>query len=135
MADLTITASDVVSDGTGIKETANAGAAISAGQIVFKDTNGVFQLSDANDPALDEVSGLALNAAATGQPVTVAKIGSNVTLGSVLSPGTPYYLSSNPGMISPFADVVTGDRAIFLGIARSATVLHFRPIDSEAILA
>lgn len=135
MADLSITAANVAADGNSSIEHGTAGAAITAGQVVFKDTNQQYQLADADDVALDEAYGIALNDAASGQPLTVALSGGNITIGATLTAGTAYYLSGNPGGIAPVADLATGDRVILLGLASSTTVLKFRPFDSEVILA
>jgi hypothetical protein len=135
MADLSITAANVAADGNSSIEHGTAGAAITAGQVVFKDTNQQYQLADADDVALDEAYGIALNDAASGQPLTVALSGGNITIGATLTAGTAYYLSGNAGGIAPVADLATGDRVILLGMASSTTVLKFRPFDSGVILA
>jgi hypothetical protein len=133
MADLTITAANVATAGR--QETGTFGATITAGQVVFKDSSTKkFELADADDTSLDEVYGIALNGGADGQPGVVALPGSDITIGATLTAGTAYYLSATAGGICPFADLVTGDRVIFLGIAKSTSVLHFRPIDSGVIL-
>ena len=134
MTDLTITAANVKIGGNARSTTGTAGASITAGQVVMKNSAGEFVLADADDTSLDEVFGLALHAAGDDQPLTVALPGSDITIGATLTAGTSYFLSAGPGGICPFADLGDGDRVIFLGIAKSTTVLHFRPIDSGVIL-
>ena len=68
------------------------------------------------------------------EPGVVALPGSDITIGATLTAGTAYYLSATAGGICPFADLGAGDRVIFLDIAKSTSVLHFRPIDSGVIL-
>lgn len=133
MTDLTITAANVASSGR--KETGTFGDTIVAGKVLMKDASTKkFELADADSTSLDEVYGIALNGGADGQPGVVALPGSDITIGATLTAGTAYYLSATPGGICPFADLASGDRVIFLGIAKSTSVLHFRPIDSGVIL-
>ena len=134
MADLTITAANVAKGANSTTETGVAGEAIAQGEVVFKNASGEYVLSDADDTDLDEVAGIALNAAEDGQPVEVLLPGSDITIGATLTAGLPYFLSATAGAIAPEADLTTGDRKILLGIAKSASVLFFRPIDSGVIL-
>ena len=134
MADLTITAANVAVT-SGETETGTAGAAITAGQVVFKNASGNFALADADDTSLDEVYGIALNGAASGQPLEVAKSGCSITIGATLTAGLAYYLSATAGGIAPYADLVADDRVIYLGSATSTSVLAFRPFDTGVILA
>lgn len=124
MVDLVITASDVagVNDGIG-----TAGEAITAGDVVAL-VGASLMLADANGgtgatAALRKPVGIALNDAASGQPVTYAKPGSMVTLGAVLTAGTTYYLSATPGGIAPAADLAVGMTPVIVGIAFSTTQL------------
>lgn len=129
MADISITATSVIASGNSNTETGVAGAAITTGHVVYKDsTTGKFGLSDANGASADikSVYGVALNGAAIGQPVTVARSG-DITVGGTLVAGTAYYLSATPGGIAPVADLTTGDAVVQLGLAKSTTVLAFRP--------
>lgn len=135
MTDLSITAANVEVGGNARTETGRAGASITAGQVVFKNASDEFVLADTDDTSLDEVYGIALHASGDDQPLTVALPGSDITIGATLTAGTTYYLSGTAGGICPAADLASGDRVIFLGIAKSTSVLHFRPIDSGVILA
>lgn len=134
MVDLTITAANVVKGSSSSTETGVAGEAITQGEVVFKNASGEYVLSDADDTSLDEVGGIALNAAEDGQPVEVLLPGSDITIGATMTAGLPYFLSATAGAIAPEADLTTGDRKIQLGWATSTTVLHFRPYDTGVIL-
>jgi hypothetical protein len=125
MADLAITVANVIAGAlASIDRHHNAGAAITSGQVVYLDTDGTYKLADDNGSAAARVpSGIALNAAAIGQPVAVVLSGP-VTVGAALTPGVGYYLSSNPGGIAPAADLAAGQYPSFLGFAISATVLN-----------
>ena len=126
MADISITAANVklVSGST---EQMIAGAAIIAGQAVYKEASGgKAKLAD-NDHATAEVRavhGIALHAASADQPVTVAKNGAVVAIGGTLTAGTDYYLSGTPGGICPRADVTTGDDPVRIGMALSTANLQ-----------
>lgn len=135
MTDIAITAANVKAGGNARLETGKAGATITAGQVVMKDTAGEFVLADADDTSLDEAYGIALHASSEDQPLTVLLPGSDITIGATLTPGTSYFLSATAGGICPVDDLGAGDRVIFLGIAKSASVLHFRPIDSGVVLS
>jgi hypothetical protein len=126
MADISITAANVKLV-SGNAQPLTAGVAITAGQVVYKeDASKKVKLSD-NDAVTAEVRsalGLALNGAAADQPVSVAQNGAVVSLGSVLTAGTDYYLSGTPGAICPRADVTTGDDPIRIGMALTTSNLQ-----------
>jgi hypothetical protein len=126
MADLTITAASVIA-GSGAKiVSGTAGASITAGQVVYKDTSDSDKLKLAdNDSATAAVRspvGIALHAAASGQPLSYVSRGP-VTIGATIAAGGVYSVSSTPGGICPVADIATGDYNTVLGVATSTTVL------------
>lgn len=127
MTDISITPANVIAGSNATVATGRAGATITAGQVVYKEAaSGKYKLAD-SDSATAEVkaaAGIALNGAADGQPLSVLTSG-DVTLGSVLTAGTAYYLSETPGGIQPAADLA-GEDVIQLGLAKSATVLSVR---------
>lgn len=137
MADLSITAANVVA-GTGATVVRGyAGAAITAGQTVYLDTvNNEYLLADADSgtAAAKVPSGIALNGAADGQPLAVLTAGP-VTLGSILTEGVSYYLSATAGGIAPYADLGSGDDVVHLGIATSASVLDVKIHAPDATIA
>lgn len=137
MSDLSITAANVLAAEGAPTEHGMAGEAVSAGKTGYKSsTTKKWMLADSNSvtPEAREAEGIFLCNAALNQPVTVAKPGSDVTLGAVLTAGTSYYQSDTAGGICPIADVGTGEEACFLGIAKSTTVLHFDPQPSGVTL-
>lgn len=124
MADLTITAANVVAT-SGTRENGTAGAAITAGQVVYINaTTGRYELADNNAASVPARSprGIALHAAAVGQPLAVLRSG-DITIGAALTAGTDYWLSDTPGGICPRADLASGERVVLLGVAKSTTVL------------
>ncbi|PDT79961.1 hypothetical protein [Sinorhizobium sp. BJ1] len=128
MADLTITAANVVSGAGAAIEHGTAGATVTAGQIVYLDstTTGKWQLADA-DAATAAARGqgkigVALHGAALNQPLAVQTAGP-ITIGATVVGGTAYYLSPNPGGIAPLADILTGDYVTLIGIATSTSAI------------
>lgn len=126
MADLSITAANVVAGNTATIARGVAGATITAGQVVYLDpVTGKYGLADVNSatPAVRNAVGIALNAASNGQPIAVCTKGP-LTIGAAILAGVAYYASGTPGGIRPVADNVTGDYTVLLGIGASTTVLN-----------
>jgi hypothetical protein len=128
MADLTITAANVVA-GKGAKiEHGKAGATITAGQVVYLDAStNKYGLADSNSATagVRAVAGIALHASLANQPIAVHTEGP-ITIGATLTAGTTYLASETPGGIEPSADVTTGEYPTILGIAISTTVLDVK---------
>lgn len=128
MADLTITAANVVA-GTGAEtENGSLGAAVTAGQVLYKaSADGLWYLADNNSAtaAVRQATGIALNGGGIGQPVRVLRSGP-VTIGATMTAGVTYYLSDTPGGICPIADVGSGEYSCIVGIATSTTVLDVK---------
>lgn len=127
MADLSITAANVIAAAGSVIKYGTAGATVTAGQIVYKeDASKTYKLADADSATqeVQEADGMALNGAAAGQPLAVLERG-DVAMGSILTAGARYYLSSTAGGIEPEADLSSGEEVNLLGLAKSATVLAF----------
>lgn len=136
MADLSITAANVVAANSAKTRSGTAGATITAGQVVYVDSSDrKFKLADADAAGVGDVTKvyIALNGGADGQPMVAAESG-DITLGAVMTAGTSYYLSPNPGGIAPANDVLSGDNVILLGVAKSTSVLALKPIISGVTL-
>jgi hypothetical protein len=137
MADLTITAANVVAGDNASIVRGTAGAALTAGQVVYQDAaDGRFKLADNNSAtaAVRSPDGIALHAAASGQPVAVIK-GGDLTIGATLTAGVAYYLSDTPGGICPVADLASGEYSSIIGIAESASVMSVKIHESGAAIA
>lgn len=124
MADLSITAANVLSGAAAVIVHGTAGAAMTAGQTAYLDTtSNTWKLADSNGAAALRTPGaIALNNAAAGQPIALQKEG-EITIGATLTPGVTYYQSDTPGGICPVADVGSGEYSCIVGIAKSAAVL------------
>lgn len=136
MSDLSITASAVKLI-SGPSETLKAGAALTAGQVAYREgATGAAKLAD-NDSATSEVRGIygmALHGAAIDQPIILAKNGAVVDLGAILTAGVDYYLSGTAGAICPRADVTSGDDVIRIGIALTTARLQLDFADPNVTL-
>lgn len=125
MADLSITAANVIAGASASTENGNLGVAVIAGQAVYKAAaDGLWYLADNNSAtaAARQAMGIALNGGGIGQPVRVLLSGP-VTIGATLTAGVAYYLSDTAGGICPVADLGTGEYSCFIGLATSTTVL------------
>lgn len=125
MTDISVTAANVVAMSDDITH-GTAGATITAGQAVYKDSvTGKYLLADNNSAtvAARTPGGMSLHGASLNQPLAVQKSGP-ITIGGTLTAGVAYYLSGTAGGICPVADLTTGMYPTILGIATSATVLN-----------
>lgn len=126
MADLTITAANVVAGSNAIiVRSNNAGETVAAGKTVYlSSTTKKWMLADSNSATAEarKAGGVALNGAALNQPLAVAT-GGDVNMGATLTPGSPYYLSETPGGIQPAADLAAGENVCQIGLAKDASTL------------
>lgn len=126
MADVSITANNVAPGTGALTEQMVAGATITAGQVVYKDTSDSdkAKLADSNSATALARSpyGIALNGAASGQPVVVLKAGL-ITIGGTVAVGTIYVLSGTAGGIAPSTDLASGMYTSIIGIATTAAIL------------
>lgn len=129
MADLSITAANVAAvSGASIDRSKNAGASVTAGQLVYLEAaTSTWKLADCNSATVEArtPTGIALHAAASGQPLAVLTAGP-ITIGATLTAGVAYYCSGTAGGIAPVADVTTGWYVTIVGIATSTTVLDVK---------
>ena len=121
MADLVITASDVVLI-SGATSTHDAAEAVTAGNWVYKASDTTVGVASNASASKATVAGIALNSAATGQPVTYAKDGAEVTIGT---PATllAWYVLSAAGATSPVADQTMNDYGSLVGYGSSGTAI------------
>lgn len=134
MAELSITAANVLSSDISKSRRGTSGATITAGQVLYEDSGDAkkLKLSDANGGSagtdIRKFKGIALNGAAAGQPVNYIAEDDDFTPGGTLVVGESYYLSSTtPGAICLKGDLPAGATVTFLGIAKSTTKLRLKP--------
>lgn len=124
MADVSITAANVLPGAGAVTENGVAGETITAGQAIYKDATGNWMKADADSATAlaRDARAIALTGSSLGQPITVQRSG-DITIGGTLTGGLPYFLSNTPGGVCLIADVGTGEYYDVIGIAKSATVM------------
>jgi Rieske Fe-S protein len=124
VADVTITPANVISTATTVMKSGFAGAAVTAGQVVYLDpADGKIKPALATADTTSKAEGIALNGAAVGQPVWYATEGP-VNLGSVLVVGKLYVVSGvGAGSIAPSTDLAAGWRTSVVGYAATSSQL------------
>lgn len=135
MADIAVTAANVLASANAAPiKNFNYGATITAGQVVYLDSNNKWQLTDSDASSagnnFNSVVGLTLVGGANNQPGVVATRDVYFTPGGTLTNGIAYYVSRNAGAFCPVADVGSGNYGTFVGIARSTTILNLNPTPS-----
>lgn len=132
MADIIVTAANVLTAAGATIKRFTSGAAITAGQVVYKDTSAsnVVKLADADlSDAAAVVEGIAINDCASGQEVDVCTSG-NINPGGTVVVGEVYMASGNAGGIAPVGDFVSGDRASIIGVGTSTSNIILRIFNS-----
>jgi hypothetical protein len=130
MADLSVTAANVLqSSGTSVSSGV-ASTAITRGQYVYVLANGTIGLADSNgaSPA-NSVAGCCLADVATSQTCFYVAVDSGFTPGFTVLAGDTIWLSNTPGACTKtYADVAAGSTVIPLGVMTSTTVMRLSPL-------
>jgi hypothetical protein len=143
MADITITAANVLMSANGKSATGIAGETITAGQTLYLNSadNRLYK-ADANASiATADCVGIALGGGAAGQPITYCYEDPNFTPGGTLSLAAAadsgvYVLSATAGGIAPMDDLAAGMYPCVLGVAYSTTKMSLRIVKQvTAVLA
>jgi hypothetical protein len=138
-SDLSITSTSVTPGANAVIRYATAGAAITAGKVVYKSaTDGKLYLADADSgtAAVRDAVGIALTTGAIGTRISYAIEDDDLTIGATVTAGVVYGLSATPGGICPWADVTTGWYPTVIAVGKSSSKIAFkaRPIRSDAAL-
>lgn len=123
MADLSITAANVVAAAGATTAQGTAGATITAGQAVYADAadSNKLKLADANASVTTAGGvGIALHGASNGQPLTYIT-GGDLNPGATVVVGQTYILSATPGGIAPIPDIASGWFLTHLGYGTTAS--------------
>jgi hypothetical protein len=125
VADLSITAANVIPQSNANIIPGTAGATITAGNTVYYDSgSGTYKLALCSAVAASAtLIGIAMNGASSGQPVDVM-ISGDVAIGATVIEGTGYYLSGNAGMISTTAITTSTFYPSFVGMAINTTTIR-----------
>lgn len=132
MADLTITAANVLAAADAKTRIVTAGTTLARGKVVCRESDGRYGLAQANTGNARRAEGICLSDAAIGQLVviTAPEEGGNINLGATLTVGQIYVVSAaSAGGIAPYADLASGHYVVMIGIATSASNLLMKMID------
>ena len=132
MADISITAANVLPGADARTEHGTFGATITQGQVVYRDAaDGKYKLADTDSAtaAVKVPRGIALNAGSDGQEAAVQTEG-EINLGATLAVGTTYGVTATAGVICPDADIASTNFVTILGVAKTAAILKLKPIVS-----
>ncbi len=125
MADLTVTAGNVVAATGASTLNGTAGATVTAGQTVYLDsTTSTLKLCDANlSLAASTTKGIALHGASSGQPLQI-QTGGDINPGDTVVVGKIYVQSATAGGIAVAADLATGHYVTVIGVGTTASNIH-----------
>jgi hypothetical protein len=133
MADLSITATSVsASNQATIRREFPAGATITAGMFVYKDTNNRWQPFDSNVGAslggnVADTRGIALHNSANTQPLAVCTADPNFGIGATVTNGVSIYGSNTAGGLTHDVQV-SGATTVFVGLPISTTRINLSPV-------
>ena len=127
MADLSITAANVVPATGALVSHGIAGGTITAGMPVYVAADGDIEPCDADAAASAVCVGIALNAASAGQPVSWITRG-GLTIGATVVLGVGYYVTPNPGGLGAWAEVQAGDYATLVCVGLTTSTVWVEPI-------
>ncbi len=122
MADLSITAANVVKGTSSQVVHGIAGATITAGQSIYADATdgGDLKLADASAVATAAAVGVALHAASDKQPLAYIASG-DFDPGATVAVGVVYAVSATAGGIALVADIGSGEFKTTLGVGTSTS--------------
>jgi hypothetical protein len=140
MADLTITAANVVKDSTAtvVNGVADTGVTVTAGQVVYQSatTGGLPAFSKAIDTGATAAAaaGIALNGASPGQPLAVLTDGL-YTVGATVAVGQTYGVTDTAGGLGLISERNAGDYITIIGVATTAAKINVKINASGVALA
>lgn len=134
--DLSITVANVLPGSGATIASGFAGGTITRGDTVRVGPDDTLVRRASNNgfatPLEDEVAGIALNDASSGQPVDYQTDG-QITIGGTMIVGETYFIDADPGHLIPLQDVVELDSLVSkVGMAISASILELDIYNSGA---
>lgn len=124
MSAFVVTATSVLPGTNAQKRTVTAGEAVTAGQPVWKDPANAnkYYKARANAEGTYQANGLALHAAAAGQPLTILLKDDDFTTGFTSTIGETLMVGAGAaGDIAPIADKAAGTWVFVFGVMKSTT--------------
>ncbi len=136
MADLTITTT-AVKRVNGPVEDGIAGEAIARGKVCYLTSSGTWKLAQCDGAAIEAGEGtrlgIALNDAATDQPIKLQR-GGDIDLGAAApASGVTYVVAAAAGSIAVDADILTPKYKAIVGVGRGSNILRLAFVTGGAI--
>lgn len=133
MADISITAANVIASSSAQRTSKVAASTITAGQPVYVNSSGLVAPADANASATTaNVLGIAENGGGTGQRISVITQDPALVIGATVAIGDVLILSATAGGIAPVADLASGHYCTVLGVAVSTTAINLKLVAAGA---
>jgi len=120
MADLTITAANVLAEAFATQVDGVAGETITQGMPLFLHTDDELYKADDTTALRAACVGIALNGASNGQPIKYLSDG-GYNPGATVAIGTTYGITDTAGGIGPISDRGSGDFITILGTATTTS--------------
>ena len=136
MADFIPTPANVVTSAAATIVEGTAAAAINAGQLVYKNALGLWDLADADGISpLYKVAGMAIDSApGANQPIAVVTDDPDLIVGGSTPIGTTMIVSATAGAMCPDVDGATGMYKSVVGIITAPGHMRFRVIRSDVAM-
>lgn len=125
MADITITPANVAPGTKALTNKGISGGVINAGDVVAKTVAGKVVQADSNDTTPNETINTPVGIATCSTPganqtVLYVTTDNLFSVGGATVPGTPYFLSANPGKICEPGDLASGMRVSLIGFGATS---------------
>jgi hypothetical protein len=133
-ADKSQTATSVIAGPNAKRKIVTLAEAVTAGQPGYITSTGTAGLADGNVLAKAVVKGYFESGGSTGQKVNLVTEDDAANLGITNTIGDILILSATAGGIAPPADAATGMYVTVLGVAKSSTLVNFKPLASGAAI-
>lgn len=137
MADISITAANVLKSSSANVTVGTAGTTITAGQALYIDTadSNKLKLADADGTSpVNAFAGISLHASLNGQPIAYVTSDPSFTFGGTVAAGDTIWLADTAGGITKtFSDLETGDKVVVLGVALTTTTMYLQPVTGGTI--
>ncbi len=137
MADLSITASNCITATTASAAygVGTAGAVITAGQALYLESaTNTIKLCIATSSSPADCVGIALHAAAIGQPIKYQTAG-DITIGATVALAVPYINSTNAGGIAAVTDTGAGQYSKILLYGKTTAVATIVNVGPSTLVA
>lgn len=136
MSAVSVTAANVIPSSRAVLEQGVCGATTAtAGQSMYKDASGLWQLADANGTTpSNSMGGIAACGSSVNQPILIAKNDPNFTPGFTALAGDTIWLSPTAGgLTKTIGDLVSGCTVIVAGVMITTTTMNLNITTGGAV--